>query len=272
MIVLSYLVSVHVRGQDAGQFLHNQLSADVLALSPGQSTFACYCEPKGRVLALLLVSRKGDDGYNVIMSRSLASAITQRLRIYVMRDKVKIEILDDFTVYGLYSDPGIPSRTSQTTLVPLPSANEFFLVSNEAYPSQANADTENAWRQAELKRGITWLSPATSGQFLPQWLGFEQLGAVNFRKGCYPGQEIVARTHYLGKVKRHPRVLCTRKSIHPDPMDKINILSEEEPNEAVVIEVVNYPESEACLFVVTRMDPESDAEMIEYEGQSRTLV
>ena len=88
MITLDYLAPIHFSGADAGNFLHNQLSADVLALGDGESVFACYCEPKGRVLALMLVCRI-DEGYRVIMSRALATAVIKRLRMYVMRSEVR---------------------------------------------------------------------------------------------------------------------------------------------------------------------------------------
>ena len=124
---------------------------------------------------------------------------------------------------------------------------------------------------SELRKGISWMCPETSGQFLPQMLGFDSLGAVNFRKGCYPGQEIVARTHYLGKVKRHPRLLCTSAVICPDPMDKLDIFSGETGYEAVIVDCGHLADGGNCLLTVTRMAPDLGVDRIEYRGQTCPL-
>ena len=270
MIALSYLSAVRFNGSDAGDFLHNQLSADVLALSGGESTFACYCEPKGRVLALMLVCLLDED-YYVIMSSSLAQSVTDRLKIYVMRSKVSIEILPDVTVLALQAEkvPDIPSNSMAA--IPLPDSDNW-LVATTDHLSQATASPgQETWKISELQGGITWLCPETSGQFLPQMLGFDQLGAVNFRKGCYPGQEIIARTHYLGKVKRHPRLLCTSAVICPDPLEKIQILGDDQAYEGIIADCAQQEGGGSCLLVITRMDPELNAEKIEYHGQTALL-
>ncbi len=144
-------------------------------------------------------------------------------------------------------------------------------MANSSATSSLPEKTEQ-WKLAELHAGISWLGPQTSGQFLPQMLGFDQLGAVNFRKGCYPGQEIVARTHYLGKVKRHPRLVCAQAITCPSPMEKIQIISGEQAYAAVVTDCGPCEKSGACIFVVTRMDPELIAEKISYQGQEAHIL
>lgn len=271
MIALSYLSAIHFSGADAGDFLHNQLSADVLALTSGESTFACYCEPKGRVLALMLVCRLGDS-YYVIMSAALASMVADRLKIYVMRSKVTIEALTGITVSGLQavSEPQLPSGSIPA--IPLPHSDKWFAVATDENKPEKNAPAENAWKVSELQQGITWLNLKNNGQFLPQMLGFDQLGAVNFRKGCYPGQEIVARTHYLGKVKRHPRILSTSAIICPAPMEQLKILSDDQSYDAVIADCAHYENGSSCLFAITRMDPDLTADNIEYHGQIAPLI
>lgn len=270
MVALSYLSAIHFSDANAGDFLQSQLSADVLALAEGESTFACYCEPKGRVLALLLVCR-GSDGYYVVVSSSLAKQVVDRMRIYVMRSKVNIEILDNMALSGTRSDdtPDLP-RTSVPP-IPLPGGKQWFVLTERDATDETTVSLQDAWKTSELKRGITWLDSETSGEFLPQMLGFDQLGAVNFRKGCYPGQEIVARTHYLGKVKRHPRVLCTKITLHPDPLEKIHIFSGGKSYGAVVADCAQGA-SGSCVFVVTRMDPELTADEIAFRDQNIPLA
>ena len=213
MLKLTHLSAILFCGTDAGIFLHNQLSADVLGLSNGDSTFACYCEPKGRVLALMLV-QKIDEDYYVIMSNTLATAVTQRLAIYRMRSKVVIEVLDGYTISGTRADKAEEPALSNAHAVRIPGSMQWLVVAPRDITTDTTVALQDEWRASELSLGITWLNPETSGEFLPQMLGFEALGAVNYRKGCYPGQEIVARTHYLGKVKRHPRLLnCKLKTL-----------------------------------------------------------
>jgi folate-binding protein YgfZ len=271
MISLPYLSAIHFSGIDAGDFLHNQLSADVMALTDGESTFACYCEPKGRVLALMLVYRLGED-YYVVMSSSLASSITDRMRIYVMRSQVTIVVLTDDTVSGLQADDEPQQPSNPIRPIPLPHSDKWLVVATEDSGTVSEPGVQDAWKISELQDGISWLCPETSGQFLPQMLGFDQLGAVNYRKGCYPGQEIVARTHYLGKVKRHPRLLCTSTAICPDPMEKIQILSEDQAYEAIVSDCGRREDGGSCLFTITRMDPDLTAEKLEYQGQSAPVL
>lgn len=266
MIALDYLTAICFSGTDAGDFLHNQLSSDVLALSDGESVFACYCEPKGRVLALMLVWRV-DEEYYVIMSSALAATVSARLKMYVMRSKVNIEVLDETTIAGLREHDAAEPSVVLNISIPLAGSTESLAILNHATATDSNAALSDAWKASELEQGICWLCPETSAQFLPQMLGFDQLGAVNFRKGCYPGQEIVARTHYLGKVKRHPRTLHTAAGSCPGPLEKIQILSGDQSYAAIVVDCGCDGNDRICLFVVTRMDPELIAEQIEYQGQ-----
>ncbi len=271
MIALDYLTAIRFSGTDAGDFLHNQLSSDVLALSDGESVFACYCEPKGRVLALMLVGR-ADEDYYVIMTSALAATVSTRLKMYVMRSKVNIEVLDETTVAGLREHDAAEPSVVLNISIPLAGSTESLAILNHATATDSNASLSDAWKASELVQGICWLSPETSAQFLPQMLGFDQLGAVNFRKGCYPGQEIVARTHYLGKVKRHPRLLRIVTDICPEPLDKIRILSDDKDYQAIIVECGRDEDGRTRLFVVTRMDPELTAQQVEYQGQVVALA
>jgi len=263
MLKLNYLSVIRFSGVDAGSFLHSQVSADVLALANGESTFACYCEPKGRVLALLLVHRVEED-YYVILSGALATAVTERLTIYRMRAKASIELLTNYSVSGLHANNEPELALKSAFAIRLQDSSQWLVVRAGDLTDSADETSQDEWKAAELRLGISWLNPATSGEFLPQMLGFEQLGAVNYRKGCYPGQEIVARTHYLGKVKRHARLVICKLPISPQPMDKVNILSDEETYEAVIADCGSGDDGQLYLLTVTRMEPELSAERIEF--------
>ena len=118
MILLPQLSAIRLDGKDAGGFLHNQVSADVLALKDGEATFACYCEPKGRVLALMLIGKSGES-YHVLLNASLAAGIAARLKIYVMRANVGIEVLEDCRIAGLAGAEAANTDEAITTL-PVP--------------------------------------------------------------------------------------------------------------------------------------------------------
>lgn len=270
MLKLTHLSAILFSGADAGSFLHNQLSADVLGLADGDSTFACYCEPKGRVLALMLVQKTNED-YYVIMSRPLTTPVTQRLAIYRMRSKVVIEVLDSYTISGLRTDKAAEPELSDTHVIRVPGTTQWLVVASRDISANENVALQEEWRVAELSQGITWLNPDTSGEFLPQMLGFEALGAVNYRKGCYPGQEIVARTHYLGKVKRHPRLLNCKLKNCPKPMDKVKILDDDKGHDAIIVDCSTDADGNICLMSVTRMDPALTARQIEYQDETVTV-
>jgi folate-binding protein YgfZ len=270
MIRIPYLSVIRFSGADAGDFLHNQLSNDVLGLAEGASVFACYCEPKGRVLALMLVSRVVD-AYCVVMASSLVKTVTDRLRMYVLRAKVEIEVLGQHALAGLESKT-IANAEELATVIPIPGTDRSLLLMDTKTIDAGSDDAVNSWKAEELQEGIAWLCPATSGQFLPQWLGFDELGAVNFRKGCYPGQEIVARTKYLGKVKRRPRLLEIADAPCPASMDKIKLSSNDRSDEAVAVDCVQNGKTGALLFVVTRLEPESVVEYVEHKDQTFTVT
>ncbi|MCW8926553.1 MAG: hypothetical protein OQJ84_09865 [Xanthomonadales bacterium] len=265
MTKIPYLSTVRFSGVDAGDFLHNQLSNDVLGLAEGSSMFACYCEPKGRVLALMIVCRQGTD-YYIVMATSLVKTVTDRLRMYVLRSQVKIEMLEQHAVAGL-KEKTIANARQLATVIPIPGTDRSMLLMDIKTIDDASEGAVNAWKAEELMRGVTWLCPASSGQFLPQWLGYDELGAVNFRKGCYPGQEIIARTRYLGKVKRRPRLLKISADIRPASMDKVKLSDSEQSDNAVVVDFVRDGTAN-LLLVVTRLNPDQVVAQIEWQDQA----
>lgn len=263
MTALPHLSAIRISGSDAAEFLHNQLSADVKGLSSGESTWACYCEPKGRVLALLLVV-SFEGGFYVILSSALAQVVADRMKIYVMRSKVEIAVLSKMCVIGFEEDEGNEGVARFIHAIPIPHSSRSLALAETNSTAEIDRNMLGAWQYSELQQGICWLDKLTSGQFLPQMLGFDKLGAVNFKKGCYPGQEIVARTHYLGKIKRHPRLLEMRTDAYVETMGKIRLQANEMTDEAVVVDSKGNDQLGYCVLVVSRVDPESKVERIEF--------
>jgi len=197
---LPYLAGARVSGSDAGTFLHTQLSADIASLGDGAATFACYCSPRGQVYGLLLVCRDGQE-YDLIADAALMPTMLRRLSMFVLRSQVRLEHTPDREVCGL--PPSLPTveAVADCTVPRLDLAYRLAPCGSCAVGKQAD------WKQQELARNVVWLGPATTERFIPQMLGFERIGALSFSKGCYPGQEIIARARYLGKVKRTSRLL-----------------------------------------------------------------
>jgi len=217
-------------GADVATFLHNQLTNDVEHLTQDQARLAGYCTPKGRLLATFLIWRSGDH-INLHLPRALQSTIRKRLQMFVLRAKAVLADAGDETVQlGLAGPaatavlanwfpamPAGPYATVQSdagTLIRLAdgadSLARYLWVSNadtlmSAWPrllQTLEPTGSDAWRLARIRAGIPLITEATQEKFVPQMVNFELIGGVNFRKGCYPGQEIVARSQYLGKLKR----------------------------------------------------------------------
>ncbi len=160
---------------------------------------AAYCEPRGRVLAVVLIHRS-QSVYHLVLQRSLEQEIARRLQIYVLRSSVNIVAgAGTVDVYGFSSSETVPGSWAY----PVDDSRRMcFADTGKSPPAQTGALTSEQWKLADINSGLVWLDSSTSSQFLPQALNLVSLGTIDFNKGCYPGQEIIARSHYLGSVKR----------------------------------------------------------------------
>lgn len=216
---------IRANGEDTADFLHNLLTNDVKNLAADGLRRAGFCTPKGRLLADFLIWREGDD-HLLLLPADILPAMLKKLSMYVLRAKVKLsDVSDERAVLGIAgSDAATLAATLAGTtpevgrsvavdggaLLAL-AAGRFLLVADAATASaawgQATASATpaglDAWRLREIAAGDPRVITATQDQFIPQMINYEQIGGLNFKKGCYPGQEIVARTQYLGKIKRH---------------------------------------------------------------------
>lgn len=223
---LEYLGVIAVHGRDAGDFLQSQFSNDISKLDEHTSQLNAYCTPKGRILGLMRVFRRGDTWYLRLPADSL-EAVIQRLRMFVMRADVTLEdVSESFLRIGISGKaaaeslgtadiPAEPDRVTHnrelTILrVPgIPSRFEVFASSLDVARSlwdtlnvQGAPVGESAWRLLEIQAGLPGIFAATAELFVPQMTNLQLVNGVSFKKGCYPGQEIVARMQYLGTLKR----------------------------------------------------------------------
>jgi folate-binding protein YgfZ len=185
------------RGTDSARFLQGQLSADTEKLAPGASTLAGLHNPQGRLIALLALVRPAPDEILAVLPRELIPPVAQRLGKYLFRAKVRInDESDALRVLGAAagSEPGgaVAASWGDRRLLLVPRGLE------QIDPGTSLA----AWERADIAAGIPQVYAATTESFVAQMLNLDLLGAIAFDKGCYTGQEVIARAHYRGRVKR----------------------------------------------------------------------
>jgi folate-binding protein YgfZ len=208
-------------GDEARAFLHAQLTSDIEGLTTERARYAGWCTAKGRLLANFLVLPTVE-GFLLQLSRDLAPAVAKRLAMFILRAKAKlVDASDAWVQVGLWG-PGAAERLAGLGL-PAPSGDlvvarsadalvvrvaplRFLVVApapqREHLLDALPAESDEAWALEEIRAGRPLVVQATQELFVPQMVGLERLGAVDFKKGCYPGQEIVARTQYRGVLKR----------------------------------------------------------------------
>jgi len=197
---------LHAAGDDARAFLHAQLTNDIENLAPGQARYAGWCSAKGRLLATLLVVPWAG-GFLLQLSRDLAPTVLKRMSMFVLRSKVKIsDVTDLWAQYGLWGPNGgnpLAVSESEGSISVGIEPGRFLVLSPEPSSSRHSPNAcADDWTLAEVRAGKALIAQATQDQFVPQMVNLELAGGVDFKKGCYPGQEIVARAQYRGAVKR----------------------------------------------------------------------
>jgi folate-binding protein YgfZ len=214
-----------VEGPDAGSFLQGQLTNSILgmtrtppaALARGYSgvRLSGYCTAKGRLLAsawICLSTHAEEDRFAFFISRDLAASFAKRLAMFVLRSKAKVvDVSHAWTVYGALGPANtlpayLPSDAIALTMTqPLGTGDQerILFATQTPLPSQsASSKYLAAWNAAEIASAIPRIVLATQDQFVPQMINLESIGGVDFKKGCYPGQEVVARSQYRGAIKR----------------------------------------------------------------------
>lgn len=217
---------IEATGAEAGAFLQGQLSNDILALDAGASQLAAYCNPKGRMLALFRVIRR-QDGYLLLLPRALLANVLKRLRMYVLRAKVTLaDVSDRWAALGVSGEQAAALLAAQG--LELPDAPDAGRWQDDAgiwrlrgerpralvlAPAERMAQLwtalaslprvgEPVWRLLDIRAGVPEILPGAQESIIPQMANLDLIGGISFTKGCYPGQEIVARMHYLGNLKR----------------------------------------------------------------------
>lgn len=266
-----------LQGEDTQTFLQGQVTNDVTQITATRSQYAGYCTAKGRMLALFLAFQH-DGRLCLQLDGALTAAIMKRLKMYVLRSKVGIDDLSDSTVrLGVAGEAALaplqaafgslPQAAHEVvaadgaTLLRLPGATPRFEIVATPQRAQAlwsalkDACTPvgaGCWDWLEIQAGIPQVTPATQEAFVPQMLNLDLLDGINFKKGCYTGQEIVARTHYLGKVKRRTH-LAHLMAADAQPGDPLYGADSAEPV-GMVVSAARAPQGGVDLLAELRLE------------------
>ncbi len=243
---LSRLALIAVTGADAEHFLQGQLTNDVRELSATHTQLSAACSPKGRILTAFRALRLDDTIY-LQLPRTKLEATLQRLRMFVLRAQVRLEVADDLVVLGLAGAcadallatdfdalPALENdvaRRGTLTAIRMAGATPRFQVVGptktvadlwDRLAPEATVVNPDYWRLLDIRAGIPSVYPETTDAFVPQMVNLQHIDGVSFTKGCYTGQEIVARMQYLGKLKRRMYRAEVTADTAPRPGDELH--------------------------------------------------
>lgn len=235
-----HLGLIQVDGEDALNFLQNQLSNDIAKIDDNTCQLNSYSNHKGRMYSIFYVI-KNQNGYLLIVPKSQIEFLLQRLQMFVIMAKVtlsdvsaqfaKIGCLSEATANSMFAADEFIKRESGSLHIRLNPNNLNRVLTLSSFESAKSYWTSlseslticntNAWHLAEINEGIPSLTPETSEAFVLQMSNLQLLNGVSFKKGCFPGQEIVARTKYLGKAKRRMYLCRVESDIKPLPIEEL---------------------------------------------------
>ncbi len=245
MTAIANFSILKISGNDADTFLQGQLTCNIKELTDTISFFTAFCNSKGRTISTLLITKQADDFF-IILPDSVAEKVTMKLRMYILRAKVQItNVSDEFCLVGLnLASQDIPAAYPSLdfdvahdtdTIIKLPGTKNRYLVicsltraktlwTEGQQALKMTITSSPTWDYQDISAGLPWLTEQTSEEYIPQMLNIDKLGGVSFNKGCYTGQEIVARTHFLGKAKRELFLAecCTADTFSSEAISVIN--------------------------------------------------
>jgi folate-binding protein YgfZ len=215
---LSHLGVIAVEGEDAASFLQGQLTQDFVLLGEAQARLAAYCTAKGRMQASFVGFKRGPSDILLIVSRDILAPTLKRLSMFVLRAKARLrDASTEFAVYGLAGstadqllagvrEPWTRAQAGSASIVALYPADGqarslWIAPAGEAAPPGPTLSRE-LWLWGEVRSGVAAITAPIVEALVPQMLNYESVGGVNFKKGCYPGQEVVARSQFRGTLKR----------------------------------------------------------------------
>ena len=262
---LSHLGLIKVYGEDAESFLQNQLSNDVRNVTENTAQTSAWCSPKGRIIASFMIFKR-DDAYYLSLSHDLLEHVIKKLSMYVMMSKVTIEdatqSLAHFGLSGDKAEDELASLSNNLTVLKISGTPSRFAILGDSNDTQTLQDSiqaapENYWDYLNILAGHPRISQASSEAWIPQMVNFIAVDGVDFKKGCYPGQEIVARLNYLGKTKRRMYHILIDSAVVPEIGATIN--SDNSKDAGKILNAVINPEGKVEALAVLKIAEVSNA-------------
>jgi len=196
---------IELSGPDAAVYAQAQFCNDVDALPVGDAQLSAWLNPDGRIRALFHLLRPAEDRFVLVLRGGDAATLLRPLRMFVLRLKVKVEVLDGWCVAALEPDESAPGGSPGYAI---DAQRRIALLPPDATLPPAPPRQLDAWTRADIDAGLPWLPPHALDAVLPSWLDLARIGGISHHKGCYPGQEIVARLHFRGGGdKRRPAIV-----------------------------------------------------------------
>jgi folate-binding protein YgfZ len=272
VIQLTQLAAIMVSGPDARSYLQGQLTADLDQLSAHRVQLACCNSPQGRVQAVFWMLERSD-GIALLLPAALLDSTVARLRKYVLRAKAKIEAAKHLQVgfaprAALPAEVTLPEASSHheiggVSYFTLPGHDDVLLLGSFIAPT--DAAREHRWRQSYIRAGLPQIHPETHEAFVAQMLNLDLLGGISFEKGCYTGQEIIARAHFRGTVKRR---MFLFSSDSPAPAPGTRVLAGE-AHAGDVVDAITTDHGADILAVISLAQLNAP---LHVDGQTATLL
>ncbi len=262
LFALSEMSVIEVSGDDSASFFQRLLTSDISEVTPNQSQFSALLNPKGRVIANFLLTMRNDRFY-IVVDKELVDSLVKRLRLYVLRAKVNINLEPGLGFFGCrqlseISESELPKSVLETqtidefTVVKMPGIEmRFGILTDSSHTEVFDQPSDSEfWQLQEINAGIPWLNQHTSENLIAQAINLDLIGGVSWTKGCYPGQEIVARLHYRGGINR--RMVSARSSAESKPVPGTEISCPDLPGNqtgTVVNFVIDANSNQASMLI-----------------------
>jgi folate-binding protein YgfZ len=285
---ISDLGVLSTSGKDAAKLLQGQATCNVFEVTETQARIGAFCNPKGRAIATFLLAKQADD-YLLVLPLDLLELVKTRLQKYVLRSDVRFtDRSDQLCLIGVSAaeaaaEPLFAARHEQNTVsIAMGGAPARHLLIAEAERAVAlwsdrvitqgyGPGSSEEWRYLDLIAGIPWLTQATSEEYIPQMLNLDKLGGISFTKGCYTGQEIVARTHYLGKTKREMFLAEADTPTVPEP--NASVIDNNSEAETIVGKVLSaFGHRHKCTMLIVLQTPGSDSQDLRLATPDREKI
>lgn len=290
---LAHLGVLDVRGADAERFLQGQTSAQISLADGHYAPLTCFCTPKGRMLANAQLLRVAEDHYRLLLHRGLVDPLAKHLKKFAAFYKAELEPRHDLALIGLIGAEAVALAEVRFDIVP-PSVwrqaddEDTLLLTHPGprprilacLPEERAIETirqltphaalvgNAVWCLHDIQAGLYWLTPHHQDSLLPQMINWEALGGISFKKGCYTGQEVVARAHFRGQVKKRLYRAQLEGASLPDPGAPVRDANDKALGEVLAAELDAYGQAEILALLSTK----EDTGPLSVDGQALKLL